>query len=95
MVISVYGSLDGTAWSATPLMALVLDKDVDPNSIDFIATGVYQFRVGTKRSGSTDTLTSADLAFRNDVLAVWVNACCDRMLVAVTQPAANQRVAVR
>ena len=26
-VISVYGSLDGTAWSATPLMALVLDKD--------------------------------------------------------------------
>ena len=30
-VISVYGSLDGTAWSATPLMALVLDKDVDPN----------------------------------------------------------------
>src|ERR671911_730271 len=48
-VISVYGSLDGTAWSATPLMALVLDKDVDPNSIDFIVTGVYQFRIGVKR----------------------------------------------
>ena len=69
-VISVYGSLDGTAWSATPLMALVLDKDVDPNSIDFIVTGVYQFRVGVKRSGSTDTLASADLAFRKDGVSV-------------------------
>ena len=38
-VISVYGSLDGTAWSAIPLMVLVLDKDVDPNSIDFIVIG--------------------------------------------------------
>ena len=69
-VISVYGSLDGTAWSATPLMALVLDKDIDPNSIDFIVTGVYQFRVGVKRSGSTDTLASADLAFRKDGVSV-------------------------
>ena len=69
-VISVYGSLDGTAWSATPLMVLVLDKDVDPNSIDFIVTGVYQFRVGVKRSGSTGTLTSADLAFRKDGVSV-------------------------
>jgi hypothetical protein len=34
-VISVYGSLDGTSGSAAPLMVLVLDKDVDPNSIDF------------------------------------------------------------
>jgi len=56
-VISVYGSLDGTAWSATPLMVLVLDKDVDPNSIDFLVTGVYQFRVGMKRSGATDRRT--------------------------------------
>ena len=69
-VISVYGSLDGTAWSATPLMVLMLDKDVDPNSIDFIVTGVYQFRIGVKRSGSTDTLASADLAFRKDGVSV-------------------------
>ena len=69
-VISIYGSLDGTAWSATPLMVLVLDKDVDPNSIDFIVTAVYQFRVGVKRSGSTDTLASADLAFRKDCVSV-------------------------
>ena len=69
-VIAVYGSLDGTAWSATPLMVLVLDKDVDPNSIDFLVTGVYQFRVGVRRSGSTDTLTSADFAFRKDGVSV-------------------------
>ena len=69
-VISVYGSLDGTAWSATPLMSLVLEKDTDPNSIDFVVTGVYQFRVGVKRSGTTDTLTSADLAFPQDGVSV-------------------------
>ena len=39
-------------------------------SIDFIVTGVYQFRVGVKRSGSTDTLASADLAFRKDGVSV-------------------------
>jgi hypothetical protein len=32
--------------------------------------GVYQFRVGIKRSGSTNTLTSADLAFRKDGVSV-------------------------
>ena len=65
-----YGSLDGASWSATPLTVLVLDKDVDPNSIDFIVTGVYQFRVGVKRSGTTNTLTSADLAFRKDGVSI-------------------------
>jgi hypothetical protein len=65
-VISVYGSLDGTAWSATPLMVLSLDKDVDPNTIDFIVSGVYQFRIGVQRAGSSDTHASADLAFRKD-----------------------------
>ena len=47
-------------------MVLVLDKDVDPNSVDFLVTGIYQFRIGIKRSGSTNTLNSADLAFRKD-----------------------------
>ena len=69
-MISVYGSLDGTAWSATPLMVLVLDKDVDPNSVDFLVTGVYPFRIGVKRSGTTNTLTSADFAFRKDGVSV-------------------------
>src|SRR5687768_18477318 len=29
-------------------------------------TGVYKFRVGVRRSGSTDTITSADLSLRKD-----------------------------
>jgi hypothetical protein len=49
-VISVYGSLDGTAWSATPLMVLVLDKDVDststPDDLD-IDPGAGYARFGT------------------------------------------------
>jgi hypothetical protein len=47
-------------------MVLSLDKDVDPNTIDFIVTGVYQFRIGVQRAGSSDTHASADLAFRKD-----------------------------
>jgi hypothetical protein len=69
-VISVYGWLARTAWSATPLMSLVLDKDTDPNSIDFVVTGVYQFRIGVKRSGTAAPLTSADLAFPQGGLSV-------------------------
>ena len=51
-------------------MVPVLDKDVDPNSIDFIVTGVCQFRGGVKRSGTTDMLVSADFAFRKDDVSV-------------------------
>ena len=35
-------------------------------SISFLVTGVYKFRVGVRRSGSTDTITSADLSLRKD-----------------------------
>ena len=34
--------------------------------ISFLVTGVYKFRVGVRRSGSTDTITSADLSYRKD-----------------------------
>jgi hypothetical protein len=36
----------------------------------FIVAGIYQFPVGVKRSGSTDTLLSANLAFRKDGVSV-------------------------
>ena len=38
----------------------------DPNRISFLVTGVYKFRVGVRRSGSTDAITSADLSLRKD-----------------------------
>jgi hypothetical protein len=58
--------LDGISWSA--MRSWCFDKDViRTRSISSVA-GVYQFRVGIKRSGST--ITSADLAFRKDGVSV-------------------------
>jgi hypothetical protein len=65
-VISVFGSFDARAgqrrrsspWCSTRM-------SIRTRSI-FIVRGVYQFRVGIKRSGSTNTLTSADFAFRKN-----------------------------
>ena len=39
---------------------------IPPNRISFLMTGVYKFRIGVRRSGSTDTITSADLSLRKD-----------------------------
>lgn len=65
-VVSVYGSLDGSNWDNTPLMQFTVDNGIDPNQVSFVVMGIYQFRVGVKRSGSTDTLTSADFSYRLD-----------------------------
>ena len=43
-----------------------LENTTDPNRISFLVTGVYKFRVGVRRSGSTDTITNADLSLRKD-----------------------------
>ena len=39
---------------------------MDPNKTSFLISGVYKFRVDVRRSGSTDTITSADMAHRLD-----------------------------
>jgi hypothetical protein len=44
----------------------LIENTTDPNRISFLVTGVYKFRVGVRRSGSTDTITSADLSLRKD-----------------------------
>jgi hypothetical protein len=49
-----------------PMMEFLLENAADPNRISFLVTGVYKFRVGVRRSGSTDTITSADLSLRKD-----------------------------
>ena len=48
------------------MMEFLLENATDPNRISFLVTGVYRFRVGVRRSGSTDTLTSADLNLRKN-----------------------------
>jgi hypothetical protein len=64
----VYTTLDDTSevWDLIPMMEFLIENTTDPNRISFLVTGVYKFRVGVRRSRSTDTLTSADLSLRKD-----------------------------
>jgi len=64
MEVNIYGSLDGTNWDDTPILSFVIDKGTDPNQASFEIKGVYQFRIGVKSTGATDTHTSADFSYR-------------------------------
>lgn len=65
-IVAVYGTLDTTSenWDDTPLMEFTLSNAIDPNARSFVISGVYKFRVGVRRTGTTDTLTSADMSHR-------------------------------
>ena len=64
-IVSVYGSLQGTPdYDDTPILQFTIDNGTDPNKASFTIFGVYQFRVGVKRDGTTDTITSADMDHR-------------------------------
>jgi hypothetical protein len=67
-IVAAYTTLDYTAevWDLIPMMEFLIENTTDPNRISFLETGVYKFRVGVRRSGSTDTITSADLSLRKD-----------------------------
>jgi hypothetical protein len=67
-IISVYTTLDDSSevWDQVPAQEFFLENSPDPNRISFQVAGVYKFRVGVRRSGSTDTITSADMAYRKD-----------------------------
>lgn len=71
LIVAVYGTLDDSTenWDDTPLMEFVIDKDTDPNKVSFSISGIYKFRVGVRRSGTTDTYTSADMSYRLDGVA--------------------------
>lgn len=66
--VNVYGTLDDStpSWDDVPMMSFIMDKDTDPNTAGFIVAGVYKFRVGVAATGTTDSHTSADMAFRKD-----------------------------
>jgi hypothetical protein len=68
LLVAVYTTLDDTSevWGIIPMMEFLLENTTDPNRITFLVTAVYKFRVGVRRSGSTDTITSADLSYRKD-----------------------------
>ena len=67
-IVAVYTTLDDSSevWDLIPMMEFLIENTTDPNRISFLVTGVYKFRVGVRRSGSTDTITSADLSLRKD-----------------------------
>lgn len=66
LVVSVYGTLDGTTFDLVPVLTFTIDKGANPNSRSFLVNGYYSFRIGVKRSGTTDTIVSADCSFRRD-----------------------------
>lgn len=67
-IIAVYTTVDATTevWDLVPMMEFLPEKVSDPNQTSFIVTGVYKFRIGVRRSGSTDTITGADMSYRAD-----------------------------
>lgn len=70
-IIAVYTTLDDATevWDVQPIMEFTLENGDDPNRASFSVAGVYKFRVGVRRSGTTDTLTSADMSVREDGVA--------------------------
>lgn len=71
-VISVYSTLDDSSevWDLVPFLQFQLDKATDPSRASFYVSNIYKFRIGVKRSGSTDTLTSADMSYRTNGVAL-------------------------
>jgi hypothetical protein len=65
-VLSVTLDDASEVWDLIPTMEFLLENTADPNRITFLVTGVYKFRVGVRRSGATDTITSADMGLRKD-----------------------------
>lgn len=74
-LVSVYATMDSSSevsdTSNTPLFgAFQIPNSPDPGIATYVIRGVYKFRVGLKRSGSTDTLTTGDATLRKDGVSV-------------------------
>lgn len=64
LVINVYRRQNGSDWDVTPYMQFRLENTPSPNSISFTMEKGYEFQVGVERSGTTDTIISADMRTR-------------------------------
>lgn len=71
LIVAVYGTLDDATenWDDTAFMEFEIDNGTDPNAVSFNIAGLYRFRIGVRRSGTTDTITSADMSFREKTTA--------------------------
>ena len=52
VIISVYGSLDGTNYDDTAMFSQEIDKGTDPNQISLVIQDVAHFRIGVKQGGT-------------------------------------------
>lgn len=61
LVISIYTTLDDTSenWDTVPIFTFTLDcTDGNDNDVSIPLSGIYRFRIGFVRDGSTDTITT-------------------------------------
>jgi hypothetical protein len=67
LLVRVYGTLDDSTenWDDTPVYEFAIDKDTDPNKVSFIISGLYKWRLGFIRDGTTDTIV-VDAYYRRD-----------------------------
>jgi hypothetical protein len=67
-IVAVYPTLDDSSeeWDIVPAQEFILENGSNPNRISFQIPGLYKFRLGVRRSGSTDALASADMSYRKD-----------------------------
>lgn len=66
-IVEVFDSLDaGTSYATTPSQVMSVSRLIDPNTEPMVIKNTRHFRVGIRRSGSTDTLTTADAVYIKD-----------------------------
>ena len=71
-IVSVYTTLDASSedWDELAFMSFLIDLADEGLDVSFLVSGVYKFRVGVQRDGSTDTLVSADMNSRVDGISL-------------------------
>jgi hypothetical protein len=61
LIISVYATLDDSSenYDTVPVFQFLLDcTDGNDNDVSFVVSGLYRFRIGFVRDGSTDTIAT-------------------------------------
>lgn len=63
LAVSLYGTLDDAAyrWDDFPFQTFLISNTIDPGARSVVVRDRYKFRVGVKRSGTTDTFATADM----------------------------------
>ena len=67
LTVEIWGTPDaGTTYDLVPFASFTILNTLDPSRISFVVKFVRGFKVSVKRSGSTDTITSADAKLTKD-----------------------------